>query len=351
VSGPDGDVVAGFSRVVARARYTCAIHAGAAYCWGDNATGQLGDGTLQDRFVPTPVALPAGTLQDLAVGELDACAIVDGALYCWGAAFDPLPAQVVLPAAVTSVSLGEDFRCAIAGDTYCWGANDVGQLGDGTQAPRATPTRVQGALHRQLYAGEDHICALKDAGGAECWGHNDDGVLGFGAFTPTNVLLPQPVDPSITTLPSIGGTSACAIESGAVLCWGSNVNGELGDGSGMRSAVPQPVPGLPAARAVCTGGGPNTADATCAVDRVGAIRCWGEGDLGRLGQGTTASSPVPVDVVGLPGPADHTAVGERHACAVLVDGDLWCWGRGNDGELGNGSNTTSLVPVRVLPPT
>lgn len=347
-----GGVPEGFSFVVARAAHTCAIHEGVAYCWGDNSAGQLGDGTTDDRALPTRVELPAGTLEGLTTGEYAGCAIVDASLYCWGEMFQPAPAQVVLPAPVTSVALGEDFACAIANETYCWGINDVGQLGDGTNAPRATPTRVQGAPHMRLHAGEDHICALKVAGGAECWGHNDNGVFGFGSYTPEVVMLPQPVDPVITTLPSIGGTSACAVENATVMCWGGNSDGELGDGSTMRSATPQIVPGLPPASSVTTGGSPTETDASCAIDLTGAIRCWGGDDQsGRLGNGSTGSSTVPVDVSGLPGPATHTAIGEDHACAALASGDLWCWGRGISGQLGDGSTSSSLTPVRVIPPS
>ena len=331
--------------------HTCAIYEGVAYCWGANDLGQLGDGTTGAHAVPTRVQLPEGTIDELTTGERDGCAIVDARLYCWGDAFQATPAQVVLSGPVTSVALGEDFACAIANETYCWGVNDVGQLGDGTNAPRATPTRVQGALHARLYAGEDHVCALKVAGGVECWGHNDHGMLGFGSFTPEVVMLPQAVDPVITVLPSIGGTSACAIENSAVMCWGANADGELGDGSGMRSATPQIVPGLPAAASITTGGSPTKSDASCAIDLMGAIRCWGLGDYGRLGQGAASSSPVPVDVGGLPGPAVRTAIGEDHACAQLADGDLWCWGRGTSGQLGDGNASSSLTPVRVIPPS
>lgn len=337
---------AGFSHVVARQAHTCAIHENVAYCWGENGEGQLGDGTTQARAVPTRVLLPSGTLQALATGERDGCAIVDASLYCWGDAYQPTPAHVDLPAPVSAVALGKDFTCAIANETYCWGMNDVGQLGDGTNAPRSMPTRVQGALHRALNAGEDHVCALKVEGGAECWGHNDHGALGFGSYTPDFVTQPRAVDPVITTLPSIGGWSTCAVENTTVLCWG-----RLGDGSGPRSATPQIVPDLPPASSVTTGGSPNKADASCAVDLAGAIRCWGLGDFGRLGQGTTDSSSVPVEVRGLPGPATHTAVGEDHACALLADGNLWCWGRGSSGQLGDGNASSSLVPVRVTPPT
>lgn len=304
-----------------------------------------------NRNVPTAVPLVAGTIQDLAVGELTSCAIVDGTLYCWGSMFQPTPAAVVLPAPATSVVIGEDFVCAIANQTYCWGQNDVGQLGTGTSSPSTNPTPVLGAPHQRLYAGEDHVCALKVAGGAECWGHNDNGTLGFGAFTPNNVTLPQPVDASITTLPSLGGGDACAVENNTVLCWGTNDNGELGDSTGVRSAVPRAVPGLPPASSVSTGGSPNFPDASCAIDFEGTVRCWGYGDDGRLGNGIAASSASPVDVVGLPGPARVTAIGQHHACATLVNGELWCWGRGNAGQLGDGAGTTSLTPVRVMPPS
>lgn len=348
-AGADTAPAVGFSQVSARGDHTCALYDGTAYCWGNNADGQIGDGSTMNRRGPTAVPLVAGTIQDLEVGERSSCAIVDGTLYCWGAMFQPTPTAVALPAPATSVAIGEDFVCAIADQTYCWGQNDSGQLGIGNVSPRANPTRVQGALHQRLTAGEDHVCALKVAGGAECWGHNDDGVLGFGSFNPTNATLPQAVVPAITTLPSLGGANACAIEDTSVLCWGTNDNGELGDDTGVRSAMPRAIPGLPPASSVTTGGSPVSADALCAVDLAGAIRCWGFDAGGRLGNGTAASS-TPVVIVGLPGPARVTAIGENHVCATLVDGDLWCWGRGTSGQLGNGAGMSSLAPVRVMPP-
>jgi alpha-tubulin suppressor-like RCC1 family protein len=350
-AAPDSVSAVGFTRATARGRHTCAVYEGIAYCWGNNASGQIGDGTLTNRNAPTAVPLIAGTIQDLAVGELTSCAIVDGTLYCWGDMFQPTPSAVVLPAPATSVILGEDFVCAIAGGTYCWGQNTVGQLATGNLSPRATPTLALTAAHERLYAGEDHVCALRVSGGAECWGHNDNGTLGFGAFAPDSVTLPEPVDPSITTLPSLGGGNACTVESNIVLCWGTNDNGELGDSTGVRSAVPRVVPGLPPTASVTTGGSPNNPDASCAIDFAGTVRCWGFGDYGRLGQGIAMSSSTPVEVVGLPGPASATTIGEFHACATLVSGELWCWGRGNAGQLGNGAGTSSLSPVQVVPPS
>jgi alpha-tubulin suppressor-like RCC1 family protein len=350
-AAPSSASAVGFTRATARGAHTCAVYEGIAYCWGNNANGQIGDGTLTDRRSPTAVPLVAGTIQDLAVGEYTSCAIVDGTLYCWGDMFARMPTAVSLPAPATSVVIGEDFLCAIADGTYCWGQNNVGQLATGNQSPRPTPSLTIGAPHERLYAGEDHVCALKTAGGAECWGHNDNGMLGFGSFAPDIVTVPQAVDPSITTLPSIGGGIACAVENNTVLCWGSNDNGELGDNTGMRSAVPRVVPNLPPATSVSTGGSPNNPDASCAIDLAGTVRCWGFGDFGRLGQGAVMSSSTPVEVVGLPGPARATTIGEFHTCATLVNGELWCWGRGNSGQLGNGAGTSSLAPVQVTPPS
>jgi alpha-tubulin suppressor-like RCC1 family protein len=82
----------------------------------------------------------------------------------------------------------------------------------------------------------------------------------------------------------------------------------------------------------------------------GAVKCWGNGNFGRLGQGSVNNSSVPIAVVGLPGAAVAVALGYAHSCALLADGDIWCWGRGAKGQLGDGLGEDSLVPVRVLAP-
>ena len=349
---PDAAAAIGFSQLTAYADQTCALYRGKAYCWGSNASGQIGDGTTNDALVPTAVALPAGVVDALAQGQDHGCAIVDGTLACFGSLGSPAPIAVLLPSPATAVAAGRGFTCTIAGDTYCWGDNSNGQLGTGDTNPRAVPSRIDYAGPSAIVAieaGDDHACSLDAAGVARCWGHDDDGALGTGAEI-GSASSPVPVTAGIAVLPQIAGWHACALQGGRVWCWGQGTSGELGDGGSTSTATPQLVPGLTNVTAVAVGGGPTDADASCAIVG-GTVKCWGNGFYGRLGQGAPDPSSVPIDVVGLPGPATEIAIGYDHACATLADGDAWCWGRGDTGQLGNGARATSYTAVRVTPPT
>lgn len=341
----------GFSRVTAYADQTCALYRDRLHCWGANDAGQLGDGTTTDRARPAEVRVPAAPLIALSLGEQDGCAIVDGAMLCWGARFTETPASIALPGPPRDVALGRDFTCVIAGTTpHCFGANGSGQLGDGTTNPHATPMPISdGSVFVALDGGDDHACGLTDTNTALCWGHNDDGALGTGSMTPTNSLVPVATLPVITTLPMIAGWHACTVQAQRALCWGRNDEGALGDGTTTSTATPQLVPSLDPVASVATGGGPTDLDATCAISN-GDVYCFGMGLDGRLGNGTADPSLLPTRVVGLPGPAREVALGYAHSCAALVDGELWCWGRGDRGQLGDGLMTSSFVPVRVVPP-
>lgn len=357
---PSGDGgVAPWSHLVAYANQTCAVLGGLAYCWGRNAEGELGNGTMTDAPRPTQVALPSGTVNDLAEGESHGCAVVDGALYCYGASTNTLNPKLIslaggggqLPPA-SAVTIGRGFTCVVAAGVYCWGANNAqGQLCLGDTNPRTMPTAtLLPPSVTAIHGGDDHTCALGPAGPV-CWGHNDLGTLGDGK---TEVMqgasaLPVAVGGGVTALPLIAGWHACALQAGSVFCWGEGDNGELGDGGNTSTPTPQLVPGLTNVTALATGGGPNDRDATCAIV-AGAVNCWGNGYYGRLGQGVAISSSVPIAVNGLPGPAVDVAIGDDHACALLGDGDIWCWGRGGSGQLGDGLSQNSLAPVRVVKP-
>jgi len=356
-SDVDGDAAIAWSHLIAYADQTCALRGGVAYCWGSNSKGQLGDGTTSNHGTPTQLALPPGTISDLAMGETHGAAIVDGVVYGFGDIDgSPAPTAVTtsstgpLPPA-TAISCGRELTCLIAatGDVYCWGQNGVGQLGTGDTNPRAAPTKngVFGA--DQIRAGDDHACTTV-IDSAQCWGHNDDGTLGDGmtqAMQPSSAIS-VPVS-GVTTLPLIAGWHACALSGRQVLCWGEGDHGELGDGGSSNVDTPQLVPSLSNVTALATGGGPTDGDASCAIVG-GNVSCWGNGFYGRLGQGVANPSSVPVGVVGLPGPAVGVAIGYDHACALLGDGDIYCWGRGDLGQLGDGLMTSSFAPVRVVAP-
>src|SRR5947209_8475172 len=220
------------------------------------------------------------------------------------------------------------------------------------QTQQFTSTGVSPAA--AVDAGSFHICALLQDGTVRCWGANDFGQLGNGTSAPVpgtpTTFNPTPVTVSgITTAVAIsaGGWHTCALlRDGTIQCWGQNTYGQLGDGSPItrpapgRSSTPVTVTGITTAIAIEAG-----IFHTCALLADGTLQCWGRNDEGRLGNGTTADSSTPTIVSGITPAA--VAPGAEHACAILRDGTVRCWGDNNWGQLGNNSaaGATSTTPA------
>ncbi|HET8897407.1 MAG TPA: hypothetical protein VFN09_01305 [Rhodanobacteraceae bacterium] len=230
----------------------------------------------------------------------------------------------------------------------CWGDNDWGQLGIGNTAPSAYPVDVAGLVSgvESIGTGESHTCVLTEAGGVKCWGNNSDGELGLGS-TGSPVTTPADVPALATDVKaiSVGNHHTCALLlSGGVKCWGSNFYGELGNGSTADSPTPVDVIGLGNGVKAISAGKAHT----CALLDTGNIECWGNNGSGRLGDGTASDSSSPVAVLGLDTSAAAVSAGYNHTCALLTDGSVMCWGNNKHGELGNGSEDyNSYVPVEV----
>ena len=343
--GATGDVTdatnaISWSGLVAYADQTCAIHAGLAYCWGQIGTA-AGNVTA-----PTPQSYAVtGAVTAIAPGEQFTCTAA-AEIDCFGAQPGGLVAAA-LSTPVTSFSGGRNFACYVDQGVRCWGANDVGQLGLGDMTTRSSPVALAlSPSYTEVRAGDDHACAFGSSGTAMCWGHNDNGTMGTGSTSPSAQLTPQAVL-VVSALPLIAGWHACALDQGTVYCWGRDTEGELGDGGSTSLSAPTAI--LNNATVLATGGGPTDHDASCAVV-AGQTKCWGQGTYGRLGQGTASSSNVPVDVVGLPAAPIELAIGYDHACAHLTTDEIYCWGRGDLGQLGDGLMTTSMTPVKVALP-
>ena len=194
------------------ANHACGLTSvGAAYCWGANAFGTLGDGTIVNRLLP--VAVSGGlTFKSLAVSQTATCGItITNALYCWGWAGGGIygdGAQGIVRTTPTqvntggltfaSVTVGQTGVCALTfgGSAYCWGLNGSGQLGDNTTSRRTTPTAVAGGLtFASISAGDASTCAVTPTNIAYCWGANGNGRLGDN--TTTNRRVPTPVAGSL----------------------------------------------------------------------------------------------------------------------------------------------------------
>ena len=250
-------------------------------------------------------------------------------------------------AAVTAVAAGDSHSCALASDgrVFCWGFNDMGQLGDGTHDYRDFPTLPVVGIDDAvaISAGIRFSCAVRVDGSVWCWGE-DPGSDDFSA-----VPFQVPVIDDATSV-SAGGAFACALRSGGqVACWGLGSIGQLGNGvfennSGV--ATPQAVVGLDDATQISAGW-----NHACAVRSDRSLWCWGgNGDgatgYGQLGDGTFENRSTPVRVTGLDNVAEVQAGGWT-TCATLRDGSAWCWGYGERGTLGDGSFANSAVPLQV----
>ena len=241
-----------FRQLTAGGNHTCGVTTqDGGLCWGFNGRGQLGDGTTTNRSTPTA---PVG---DLALRHVSAgrsavdnhtCGVtVDGAAYCWGpndagelgdgtTADRTEPVRVATEASFERISAGGRHTCALdaGGTVHCWGANDAGQLGDGTTSDRAEPVPVAGGpTFRSVSAGDRHTCALAEGGEAYCWGAAPGGQSDVPALVDDQLLFDQ--------LHS-GANHICAVTAdGVAYCWGANDDGQLGDGTTSRRQGPARV--------------------------------------------------------------------------------------------------------------
>ncbi|MFY4717281.1 DUF7507 domain-containing protein [Streptomyces sp. LaBMicrA B280] len=341
--------------------------AGPVLAWGNNGSGQLGDGTTIERLTPVDVHLPAGTEVTAVAGGADFSLALtsDGHVLAWGKNNDgqlgdgtttdrTTPVAVDLPAGttVTAISAGIAHGLALTSDGHvlAWGNNDFGQLGDGSTTERLTPEAVHlpaGTTVTAISAGAYHSLAVTSDGHVLAWGYNLFGQLGDG--TTTNRSTPVEVDlPAGTTVTSVagGGYHSLALTSdGRVLAWGYNLFGQLGDGTTANRSTPVEVD-LPVGTTV-------TAIAarelnSLAVTSDGRALAWGFNGSGQLGDGTTTSRSTPVEVH-LPAGTTVTSVaaGDIFSLALTSDGRVLAWGNNNFGQLGDGTTTERLTPVEA----
>ena len=358
--------VMSFNGSISTGRYhTCALlSTGAVKCWGRNANGQLGDGSTTQSLTPVSVSGLSSGVIAIAAGELHTCAVLStGAVKCWGnnangqlgdgtSGTDSLtPADVPsLSSGVTAISTGRYHTCAVlsTGAVKCWGYNANGQLGDGSTIQSLTPVSVSTLSSgvTSISVGWNHTCAVLSTGAVKCWGYNFKGQLGDGT-SGTDGLTPVDV-PSLSSgviAIAAGELHTCGLLStGTVKCWGNNANGQLGDNSQIQRLTPVDVSGLSSGvTAIATG-----KDHSCALLSSGAVKCWGANSSGRLGDGSNTASLTPVSVSTLSTGVIAIAAGEVHTCAVLNTGAVKCWGNNAYGKLGDGSTTQSFTPVGVL---
>jgi alpha-tubulin suppressor-like RCC1 family protein len=364
-------------------------------CWGQNASGELGSGTLDGgRVVPsqTPMATPVAGLSGLTLvaaggygsGFGTSCAgALSTGVQCWGSnangvlglglapdgsvpraqSIAPLPLAL---GSVVGVSLGGFFGCGLVADSgvSCWGDDTQGELGRVLEAgsfdPTPTPVPLTGSASA-VATGKYHACAVLRDHSVECWGARDHGQV--GQVADGGVAVPQIIAGLAASAVTAGEGSSCAITTaGGVVCWGGNQYGQLGRGDGDASATavaidptPQPV-ALPAGSVAVQIA--SAVGSACALLSDRTAWCWGDNAYGELGTGSAVPgfSSRPAQVQGLTNIVQIAASpGGWTVCALLQEGSVRCWGSNDADQLGVDTSGDAgpderphPVPVRVL---
>ena len=376
---------------------------GVIYAWGENGSGELGNGSNTDSNIPVAVimtgVLAGKTITALAGGQVHTLALAsDGTVYAWGdgnygqlgngaSSSSNVPVAVDMSGVlsgktVIAIAGGGFFSLALASDgtVYAWGDGFNGELGTGTETFSNSPVAVDmsgvlsGKSVTAIAAGHQHSVALTSDGGLYTWGIDTDpawsrGVLGRGANTDT-AYSPVAIDMSgvlsgktVTAIAAGDFASLVLASDGTLYTWGSNWYGELGNGldaftngDAAHSNVPVAVD-MSGALSGKTGtaiGIGTFRSLVLASD--GMVYTWGTNDSGELGidSFTESTVPVAVDVSGVLAGKTVTGIANAaratHALAVASDGTAYAWGYNASGQLGNGSNTLSKVPVLVGAP-
>jgi alpha-tubulin suppressor-like RCC1 family protein len=351
-----------------------AAGSGMVLAWGANSNGELGDGSMTDRAAPVPVHLPLGTVVTSVRAGCDHSLALTraGRVLAWGFNGDgqlgdgtrktrlaPVPVRLPAGTKVTAVRAGCGFSLALtaAGRVFAWGNDEDGELGNNQKRGSKTvpvPVRLPaGTTIKAISAGDDFSLALTAKGGVLAWGVDLEGQLGEDGSASSRSLpvrVRLPVGTTATAVAAGGEFSTAVTRSGRVLAWGDNTSGALGNGQmGGEKDLPVPVK-LPAGvkvRGVFAGCGHSLA-----LTAAGTLLAWGMNLSGQLGDGSTTSKDRPVQVR-LPDGTQLTAIsaGCRFSMALRSNAQILAWGAGDRGQLGDGGDSDTALPVPVsLPP-
>jgi alpha-tubulin suppressor-like RCC1 family protein len=370
---------------------TCALlTAGGLKCWGVNGSLGVGDAASRgDAPNQMGVNLPridlglGANVTRVAIGFDTSCALLGtGQIKCWGSVMSPAACRGDRPgtmgAALPAIALGtgldalevvtsQSAACALiaGGKVKCWGSSSSAALGLGDTLGRGSVPGDMGdnlpfvslgaaAVAVQLAMTSQSVCARLSDGSIKCWGGNA-GQLGLGdsaprGFSPGQMadnLPPVALGPGLTATQVVAGSSHyCALLSnGAVKCWGDNASGQLGvgdtnnrgdDPGEMGANLPAVSLGTTApVKSIAAGASHN-----CALFTDGRLKCWGSNNAGELGLGNVLPAPLgdtlPFVDLGTGAVVQSLAAGGAVTCALLLSGQVKCWGGGAQGALGLG---------------
>ena len=272
------------------------------YCWGSNASGQLGVDRARGQCFRTPASCEAS------------------------------PRAVVLASRVAQVSTGDRHTCAVTADgsLFCWGENVVFQAGVEALTYVFVPTAVAATMRfNQVSAGGTHTCAVRTNGVVYCWGEGQLGALGRGDTVSS--VIPQPIASEVRfEQVSAGSRRSCAVAvNGDLWCWGAEWEGSQQSTDYFHERLlPHRVNGAPAMRSVSVSG-----TAICGIATDGTPLCWESNLFGQLGTGAVEGTTVPTRVA-VDEPMRSVSAGAIQGCGLTEDGRALCWGNDSFGQLG-----------------
>lgn len=368
--------------------HTCAsVDGDTAQCWGHGGAGKVGDNNTAGHDVTLAQNVLAATadklsgVQTIASGSQHSCALLlDGNVKCWGegslgqlgdanAQDSGLPVDVII-SDVQQVAVGGDHSCALTDDQFvlCWGSNSNGQIGQALQVSNVTyPYTVSGLTNERgepdtiaISAGERHNCALSAMGTVRCWGSGAWGKLGDGDASAHDVITPtlvQGLQYQATQI-AAGYSHTCALMAdGNVKCWGGGASGKLGNGSTANIDITQAqgdVLGISGNAKQITVGRNHSCALVDNGNQSQSVKCWGvgyalgDGDANRISKASATNVDWADDVLAVD-------AGYYHTCMVIREGSTLCWGFNGNGQLGNGTASSSFVmsptPITIVPTT
>jgi|GEM_PF-1113597 len=328
-------------KLAAGNNHTLALNSdGTVSATGNNDSGKLGDGTTINRSTPIQV-FPLTGIRDIAAGYSHSVVVgEDGTVWTSGyngVSFYTFPTQVANISNVKQVAAGDGFTIALKNDgtVWAWGANESGQLGDGTYTRRSEPVQVSNLNNVvEVAAGNNHALALLADGTVWAWGYNSNGQLGDGTTEKRSAPVQVKNLSGVTTIAAGSSASMVLRTDGSVWDWG--YVGYYGS-----RTEPTKVSNVMNAVSIAAGGSYGVA-----VDRDGSVWTWGSNSEGQLGNGTTASSQ-PARVPGVTD-AVYAAAGYSYTLIIKQNGDVMAWGQNADGQLGDLSTVRRLSPVQSL---
>ena len=360
-----------FKSISAGDSHTCAVSSvGEGWCWGNNSSGQIGDGTSTNKFAPVLIAIPAGEpsltgWETFSAGYQHTCGVTTRhTAYCWGdntygQLGDTTKTARLIPALVqhvitwATVVAGGRHTCGldIAGTAYCWGDNSSYALGDTFATSRALPNPVAtpGLIplgFTSISVGKSHTCAKSTGSATFCWGSNGSGQLGDGTMGPTSTLHTVATSYVLGPL-ATGSEHSCGIAStgspGFMYCWGSNSSGQIGNSTTITQTAPAQVSGSNNWKSVVS-----SDRTTCGTDSTDTGYCWGSGGSGQIGDGVTQNRSAPTAILTSLKWAQLSA-GGSHTCGIAQSGKAYCWGSNAAGQIGHGSSV-AMQPLPVIIP-